>query len=98
MFKIMAYFKKLFNRGDDREVLGSAYAVTTGTYVGEVFIYIRRDDTNIHFLSIPKLLNREVPVEKFEYATKNNVIEFVERIPRNERDVCKSQYEANEKT
>tara|TARA_A100001011_G_C14267135_1_gene825208 strand:+ start:719 stop:1015 length:297 start_codon:yes stop_codon:yes gene_type:complete len=97
MFKIIAYFKKLLNRSDDRKVLGSAYAVTTGTYVGEVFIYIREDDTNIHFLSIPKMLNREVPIEKFKYATDNNVIEFIEKIPRNERVICNSQYEANEK-
>lgn len=98
MFKIIAYLKNLFSRSDSRELLGSAYAVTTGTYVGEVFIYIKNDEGNVHFLSIPKMLNREVPVDKFKYAIDNNVIEYIERIPRNERDVCNSQYEANEKT
>ena len=97
MFKIIAFLKNLFIKSDVREVPGSAYAVTTGTYVGEVFIYIRGDEKNIHFLSIPKMLNREVPVDKFKYATDINVIEFIERIPRNERVMCNLQYEANEK-
>lgn len=98
MFRLLTYIKNFFNREDDQLSLGSAYAVTTGTFVGEIFVYIKQDTKHIHFLSIPKMLNREVPLDKFEYATKNKVIEFVEKLPKNERIMCEKQYEANEQT
>ena len=98
MFKLLAYIKKLLTRDSDEVALGNAYAVTTGTFVGEIFIYIKQDDEHMHFLSIPKMLNREVPIEKFDYAIKTKVIEYIEKIPRNERSMCRIQYEANEQT
>ena len=98
MFKLLAYIKKLLTRDSGEVTLGSAYAVTTGTFVGEIFIYIKQDAEHMHFLSIPKMLNREVPIEKFDYAIKTKVIEYIEKIPRNERSMCRIQYEANEQT
>lgn len=99
MYKILKYIKKLFSRTSDKSAtLGAAYAVTTGTYVGEIFVYIDKDDDNMFFLSIPKMLNREVPIEKFKYAIKENVVEYLQIIPKNERVVCKAQYEANEQS
>ena len=76
--------------------LGDAYAVTTGTYVGEIFIYVKQIESNYCFLSIPKMVNREVPLDKFEYAMTHKVIEFLEKIPHNERDMCELQYNKNE--
>ena len=75
---------------------GDSYAVTTGTYVGEIFIYIKTVNKAHCFLSIPKMLNREVPEDKFKYAKDNKVIEFLECVPKNERILCKLQYEYNE--
>jgi hypothetical protein len=50
------------------------------------------------FLSIPKMLIREVPMEKYKYGISNNILEFIERLPRNERKICKLQYIKNKKT
>ena len=97
MYRFFEFIKNLFQKPPQKEALGAAYAVTAGTFVGEIFIYISTDETNVYFLSIPKMLNREVPLDKFKYALDNNVIEFIQMIPRNERLVCKSQYESNAK-
>ena len=98
MYRFFEFIKQLFiPKKSVGNKLGSAYAVTTGKYVGEVFIYISEDDENAYFLSIPKMLNREVPLSKLTYAIEKKVIEYVQRIPRNERVVCKAQYEANAK-
>ena len=100
MYRVLQFIKGIFKKKQESHIqkkLGAAYAVTTGTFVGEIFIYISEDSNNMHFLSIPKMLNREVPLEKFEYAVNNKVIEFVQVIPRNEREVCKAQYESNAK-
>jgi len=42
------------------------------------------------------MVNREVPLDKFEYAMTHKVIEFLEKIPHNERDMCELQYNKNE--
>jgi len=99
MYRFFEFIKDLFiSRKSNGNKLGVAYAVTTGKYVGEIFIYISADDENVYFLSIPKMLNREVPLSKFSYAVEKKVIEYVQRIPRNERVVCKAQYESNAKS
>ena len=46
----------------------NTYAITTGDYVGEMFIYIESDDDCHKFLSVPKNVNRKVPKEKFELS------------------------------
>ena len=38
---------------------------------------------------------REVPREKYDYAIQNGVLEYVERLPKNERTLCKLQYKSN---
>jgi len=79
----------------DRLRLGMSYGVTAGTYLGEIFVYIKRDRDVIHFLSIPKMYNRSIPVEKFKYAIDNRVVEYIERIPWSERRMCLAQFEKN---
>jgi hypothetical protein len=74
----------------------NTYAITTGDYVGEMFIYIKSTDTHYEFLSIPKNINRSVPKEKFELGLQSNIIEFVERIPRSVYRVIRAQFISNE--
>lgn len=88
--------KKLFKRQKPKLKLGSCYGVLHGHYVGELFVFIEEREDTLCFLSIPNMKNREVPRLKYNYAIKNNVIEYVEMLPRNERKVCKAQYQANE--
>jgi predicted nuclease of restriction endonuclease-like (RecB) superfamily len=68
------------------------YAVTTGTYVGELFAFVEKADTNLRFLSLPKMLIREIPEENFEFAMKNNIMEFVEQLPRDVYQVVEAQF------
>ena len=93
--KICSLVKSLASKKTaiDRLKLGHAYGVVAGAYLGEIFVFISKTDSNLNFLSIPNLKVRIVPVSKFNYALKNRVIEYIERLPRNERKICKSQYE-----
>lgn len=77
-------------------IIRHAYAVTTGDYVGEIFIYIKSNDSNYEFLSIPKNINRVVPKEKFEFGLEASIIEHVECIPRSVYKVIKAQFYSNE--
>jgi hypothetical protein len=73
-----------------------AYAITTGDYVGEMFIYVSSNDEHHKFLSIPKNINREVPKEKFEFGLEADIIEHVECIPRSIFKIIKAQFYSNE--
>lgn len=73
------------------------YAVGTGTYVGEMFVYCKTDKNNYHFLSIPKNINRTVPIDKFEYALEHKIAEFVIELPRKVYNICLKQFEYNQK-
>ena len=84
----------------DRElqpVKNGVYAVGTGTYVGELFVFVKKQGDNYCFLSVPKNRNREVPVDKFEFALKHKIIEFVELLPKPIHKLCIAQHQYNEK-
>lgn len=74
---------------------GSSFGVIAGTYLGEIFVFIKREEDIMHFLSIPKMKNRSIPIEKFDYAISERVIEFIERLPWRERYMCKIQFNKN---
>lgn len=74
---------------------GFAYAVTTGHFVGEMLVFVRKHKTDYSFISIPKNLNRDVPVEKFELGLSEGIVDPVNKI---DNRVCKllfKQYEYN---
>jgi hypothetical protein len=74
-----------------------AYAVGTGTYVGEMWVFVEKDDDVYHFLSIPKNINRFSPVDKFEWALKYKIAEFVQCLPADIYKICKAQFYHNKK-
>lgn len=88
----MKIFKTKIKHPDKRNI----YAITTGDYVGEMFIFIKSDETTHRFLSIPKNINRAVPKEKFEFGLKADIIEYIERIPRGVYKIVTAQYNHNE--
>lgn len=95
------FFKRLFRKRTPKQhqaVFGSCYGVLTGKYVGEMFVYIDDDESNMQFLSIPTMKNRVVPIDKYKYAISNGVLDYIERLPKNERRVCKIQFETNKET
>ena len=92
---MLNWLKDIFKKNNSKLKFGSAFGVLHGQFTGELFVYIESTETTLHFLSIPNMKTREVPKDKYEYAIKNRVIEYIERLPRNERKVCKAQYIAN---
>lgn len=92
------FINKLVNRKNkvipkNREV----YAVGTGAYVGEMLVYCKADDKQYHFLSIPKNINRSVPIDKFDFAIEHKIAEFVTTLPRKVHNICVKQFEYNQK-
>jgi hypothetical protein len=73
------------------------YAVGTGIYVGEMLVYCKKDSANYYFLSIPKNINRTVPIDKFELALEHKIAEFVTDLPRKVYNICYKQFEYNER-
>ena len=92
---MLKLLKKLFSKDKEKLKPGACYGVLHGKYVGELFVFVESTDDVLHFLSVPNMKNREVPIEKYKYGIKNGVLEFVEMLPRNERKVCVAQYHAN---
>jgi len=73
------------------------YAVTGGYYLGELLVYISTHN-NIHkFLSLPKMINRDIPADKFNFGIDQKIVEAVERLPSNVYKTCIQQFRKNEK-
>lgn len=77
---------------------GDIYAVHTGTYAGEMLIYIKSETLDHCFLSIPKMENRVIPKIIFEHGRNNNILRYVERVPKYVLKTSTAQYVKNENT
>lgn len=86
------FFKSREKHPDKRNI----YAVVTGDYVGEMFIFIDERNDEYMFLSVPKNVNRYIPKDKFDFARNNGIIEFVEKSPRAVYDITIKQFYHNE--
>ena len=74
---------------------GYIYAVTKGTYLGELLVYCKTMNESFGFLSMPKMLNRHIPTEKFQFGLENGIVDIVEKLPKNIYDTCLRQYNKN---
>lgn len=86
---------RLFSKKHPKK--GHAYAVTTGCFVGEMLVFVEKQKDEYSFISIPKNINRIVPVDKFELGLNEGIVDPVEQI---DGKVCKllfKQYEFNRK-
>ena len=52
-----------------------SYAITTGTYVGEILVFIEGNGEDYCFISIPKNKNRVVPKDKFHFGLAEEIVE-----------------------
>lgn len=85
----------LFNKKHPKK--GHAYAVTTGCFVGEMLVFVEKQKDEYSFISIPKNINRVVPIDKFELGLSEGIVDPVEQI---DSKVCKllfKQYDYNRK-
>lgn len=71
------------------------YAVLTGKYVGEMLTYCEQSDNTYFFISVPKLANRAVPIDKFELGVSSKIVEFVQVLPKNVYKLLYKQYQWN---
>lgn len=71
------------------------YAITGGTYLGELFVFIENNDSTFSFLSLPDMKIRDIPSEKFDFGIENKIIDIVEKLPKSVFEVCKKQYYKN---
>jgi hypothetical protein len=76
-------------------VKGNIYAVGTGTYVGEMFIFVEEGLDSYNFISIPKNVNRCVPKDKFEIGIKNLILEYAGKIDSDVYVLLEKQFEFN---
>lgn len=76
--------------------VGDSYAVHTGTYAGELLIYIKKNVESLCFLTVPTMKNREIPMLVFENARNKGIIKFVEKVPSYIIKVSTEQYRINE--
>lgn len=74
------------------------YAIQTGQYAGEMWIFCNKKSNTYKFLSIPVMKNREVDREIFESGIANKILIFVEKIPRYVYNIARKQFIQNEKT
>ena len=72
-----------------------SYAVKHGTYAGEILIFIKKNTDLYDFLSVPKMINRSIPEDKFNYAYNSGIIDFVEKIPKEVYKTVVRQFEKN---
>ena len=72
---------------------GDTFAIQTGDYVGEMFVYMESKDETYHFLSTPKMELREVPIEEFDNGLQYDIVEYVESLPKDILKVVKRQYD-----
>ena len=75
---------------------GDIYAVETGTYAGEMLIYIKTSADTHCFLAVPTMENRNVPFDSFDMARNTDIITYIEKAPRYVTKVSVAQYEKNE--
>jgi len=76
-------------------IKGSVYGVGTGSFVGEMFVFIQETDNNYEFISIPKNENRSVPKDKFEFGLKNKILEYVNEIDKDVLVLLEKQFVFN---
>tara|TARA_R110000824_G_scaffold129075_1_gene290251 strand:- start:93 stop:377 length:285 start_codon:yes stop_codon:yes gene_type:complete len=61
-----------------------------------MFIIIELNKETVECLSIPTMENVNVPLDAFEHARNNDIIKYVERLPRDVFKVSEAQYFKNE--
>lgn len=74
-----------------------AYAVTRGTYLGEMLIWVEDVAETYGFISVPKNINRIIPKDKFKFGIENEILDVVDTIPEGVYSILRAQYMYNKK-
>ena len=68
------------------------FACTTGAFCGEMFAFMEKKQETYKFLSVPKMIVREVPIDKFEIGLQEHIVEYVEHLPKKVWNILHAQY------
>jgi len=85
----MSWISKIFEKN---EYTRNCYAITHGSYKGNLFVYIYHDDKEFNFLSLPDNIPVSVPVDVFLSGIKSKIVDHIERLPGKVYEICKAQY------
>jgi hypothetical protein len=66
---------------------GSCYAVLRGDYFGEIFVFFHQEKDFLYFVSLPKMLVREVKINKFEIGLNDKILDPIKTLPKKIYDV-----------
>ena len=94
--RILDIVTSLFKKKAPNKLEGRMYAVTTGDYAGEILLFVKQIDKSYMFLSIPNNINREVPIDKFEFAMNYDILDYIGDLPKDIFKTVKAQFEYNE--
>jgi|TARA_R100000808_G_C2142161_1_gene149952 hypothetical protein len=72
------------------------YAVETGDYIGQMFAIVDLKEDTIGCLILPSMENINVPRKSFDNGRNNDIIKFVEKLPKDVYSVVEAQYRKNE--
>jgi L-cysteine desulfidase len=86
----------LFKKETPNKLEGRMYAVTTGDYAGQILLFVKTVDDSYWFLSIPSNNNQEVPMDKFEFGTNNDILDYIGDLPNDIFKTVKAQFKYNE--
>jgi len=75
----------------------TVYAVTKGTYLGELLVFME-EELELKFLTLPNMIIRSIPRDKFELGLKEGIVDVVKKIPNYVYSTCKKQYLKNKNT
>ena len=84
--------KRLVSKPSDDPQPRRIYAVSTGRYRGEFFVYMDSVPDMYIFLSLPDLHVRYIPADEFKSGVDAGVLDMVETLPSDVYNVCISQY------
>jgi len=90
--EIFRFLQEMFFRNKLKPRKRDIFAVTTGDYIGEFFVYTEEQNEVYMFLSLPKMHIREVPKKVFESSIKSKILTLVEQLPFDIYTVCIEQY------
>lgn len=79
-------------------IIGNVYAVHTGTYAGQMLLFVEKQSIDYCFLSVPEMNNLTIPKTIFEHGINNNIVKYVETVPKYVLKVSIAQYKHNNKT
>jgi hypothetical protein len=93
------FIQRFFNKKNQKAPKEKeVYAVQTGAYVGEMLVFCKKDGDSYLFLSIPKNINRAIPIDKFNIGFNNQIVELAHVLPSKIYKLCYKQFEFNRKT